>query len=309
MLNVRKIFFDETKKRAMDTYYDDYFSEIKDNLNGEMAPEHWDQYRKGSGGETRPGKKGSGGEIRPPKMACVYSSSAMAFNMLGNEKVTFIENPHFAHGEYKIEYEKKLKILKQSNGMSNIDVFLFNKDREEAIFCEMKMREWLNSPKKRLKEAYGNEENYCDGACEVFLALIKDLQREKEQKDSQIKNYDVWQMFIHTLAIFKAFADGGKLKADKKCKKITLANVVYKIEDWAPTDESDFKKTFEKWFEKEQKGFKRFHEIIFAQKSGLKDLFKNECGVDFNIVFITAHEFIDCMEKTNSEKKCLERYW
>ena len=303
----------------MDPRDNNYFCELEDNLIIPMCDEHREQYEGGSGSELKERK--NHGKLLPPKMKCVHSSSAMAFNLLGNKEVIFNDHPnledperkpYFTPGKYSIKYEKKLKLLKKSNGMSNIDVFLFDDEEEDnaknAIFCEMKMKEWLDSANKKLKEAYEKEENYSDEARDKFLALITKLQEEKKQKGSDLKGYDVWQMFKHTLAIFNAFASGGKFYG-KKYKKITLANVVYKIKEWTSTDKSEFKKKYEKKFDKEYKGFKKFRDIVLAPESGLKELFESECNVNFDIVFIPTHEFINCMEKTDAEKEYLERYW
>ncbi|MBR4401750.1 MAG: hypothetical protein IKT09_08735 [Synergistes sp.] len=301
-----------TKERAKDPYdfyYEYYFSDIKDNLlNGKMDKEHWWEYRWGSGGETR-----------PPKMACVYSSSAMAFNLLGNKKVTFISDstkkqyftPDGHAIEYDIKYEKQLQILTGRGAPANFDAFLYNDKERKAIFCEMKMTEWLNKPDKNLSSAYLEENRYFyKNNYKFFEDLIK-----KMKKDPMHKRYDRWQMFKHTLAIFNATCHENhdsdvkraipKVTFKDKYDKITLINVVYM--PGANNFSDSLQEKYNEMEKEETEGFKYFREMML--ESGLQERFEKKCGVDFNIVFITAHEFIDCMEKTNSEKKYLERYW
>lgn len=79
-------------------------------------------------------------------MASIASSSAMTFNLLGNHSVTVKEGQRFSPGQYSITYEKQLYTLKKGSKTANLGAFLKNEIEREAIFCEMKMLEWIGTP-------------------------------------------------------------------------------------------------------------------------------------------------------------------
>lgn len=70
----------------------------------------------------------------------------MTFNLLGNHSVTVKEGQRFSPGQYSITYEKQLYTLKKGSKAANLGAFLKNEIEREAIFCEMKMLEWIGSP-------------------------------------------------------------------------------------------------------------------------------------------------------------------
>lgn len=292
-----------------------YCLDVKDNLITEMAEEHVEQYGGGSGGEMKPKKEGEAA-----KMAALRSSSAMTFNLVGNYGIRIKDNPfEFALGDYKVEYEKQMRTLAMSLGRpANLDALLthtpFEKDKE-AIFCEMKMMEWHTKPSKtELDEKYKEEAYYfLKEAYEVFRPKIDQI------KEADFQRYDACQMFKHTLAIFNATFTGNidanvdllekqreVLQLHGKFKKITLANVVYQIPEKELVG-TEIETKYKDMHEQEQKEFDKFKKIMLDNK--LIELFKKKCGVDFDIVFIPTKDFIGIMEKSEAEKKYLERYW
>lgn len=288
----------------MDPRDNNYFCELEDNLIIPMCDEHREQYEGGSGSELKEGK--NHGKLLPPKMKCVHSSSAMAFNLLGNQDVSFTENRYFIiPGNYSIEYEKQMKSLTGRGSPANLDAFLSNEEKRTAIFCEMKMVEWLEKPDQDLNPAYSEKDRYFyEDSYKYFENWIKTM-----KENTAHERYDRWQMFRHTLGIFNATCrednNSGVNQFKDKFDKITLINVVY-MPDAKQFNERQ-QKRYIKMVKEEREGFDTFRKIMLD--SGIKKLFDEKCGVDFDIDFITAHDFINCMEKTNAEKKYLERYW
>lgn len=108
-------------------------------------------------------KCGSGNELKY-KMRALRSSSAMTYNIFGNNSKLVIVDNRIGKGRYKIEYEKQFHTLNSFvKGMpANIDVFLYSEENKEAVACEMKMAEWILNKPTGLKEAYLIEKNYID---------------------------------------------------------------------------------------------------------------------------------------------------
>lgn len=291
-----------------------YFQSYEDNLIQPMVPVHRDyEYGAGSGGELK--AKGN----RPAKMASIASSSAMTFNILGNEYVTVNSGKRFASGAYGIQYEKQLYTLNKGSNPANLDAFLFNPEAREAIFCEMKMLEWLGAPRS-LKDAYLQRENYfCEEAYDVFSEIARSM-IDAENKDgtyrSKFSQYDAWQMFKHTLAIFNGTSRCVKEKMNAKqanasvagrYDKVTLVNVVFEL----PPEYIKDPKTRDQYCKalgKEHTEADAFRRILLAPQYGLQELFQKRCGVEFDVVYLPVARFVACFEKTKYEKQALKRY-
>ena len=161
-----------------DIYHKFYYRDYRDNLIYAMAPQHFQEYSKADGGELN-----SSGR-KPAKMASIASSSAMTFNLLGNQSVTVKEGQRFSPGQYSITYEKQLYTLKKGSKAANLDAFLKNEIEREAIFCEMKMLEWIGSP-PALKASYLDPAYYfCGDAYDVFHRIALSLRRSEHANDS-----------------------------------------------------------------------------------------------------------------------------
>lgn len=159
---------DEKRDPARKFYYRCY----KDNLIYPMAPKHFSEYDAADGKEMK--SKG----ITPAKMASLTSSSAMTFNILGNNTAVMKPGQSFAQGVYDISYEKQMYTLNKGSNPANLDAFLSNRDAGEAVFCEMKMLEWLSTT-NALKEAYYNREYYFDKKAfdSVFSKIVEALRK------------------------------------------------------------------------------------------------------------------------------------
>ena len=291
-----------------------YYSDYTDNLLYPMAPRHQQEYGDGNGGELE--AKGS----RPPKMASMASSSAMTFNLLGNDSVTVKDGYGFAPGSYRIEYEKKLPTLNTRSTPANLDAFLCNEETGEAIFCEMKMMEWLAQP-GALKAAYRREHNYYSkDAFPVFEHLIENLKTgETAQGDCEaaFSRYDAWQMMKHTLAIYNATSEKTKDGIERRnpgsslagrFKKITLLNVVFEMDD-ALIEPEKLRLAYQCALEEAHTQKNRFIEVMMDPANGLVNLFQTDCSAAFEIRYLSAAQLIGMLEKSDEELAKLKRYY
>ena len=291
-----------------------YYRRYEDNLIVPMAEQHIVEYKAADGGEME--AKGR----RPAKMACLTSSSAMTFNILGNLTATMKAGQPFAAGAYEIAYEKQLCTLNKSSNPANLDAFLSNGDAGEAIFCEMKMMEWLGTP-NALKEAYCSRERYFDPAAfdTVFSKLIgalrkSDTPNDKNEYPSIFRQYDAWQMFKHTLAIYNAVSHATKDAVASKTgsmagvyRKVTLLNVVFEM-DAAWMSEENLRSEYLKARDLERREAEEFIRIMLAPENGLVSLFRTECNVDFGIRYLPVADFVALFEKSPETRDALKRY-
>ena len=290
-----------------------YYRDYRDNLICPMATNHFNEYSVADGGELEAkGKK-------PAKMASITSSSAMTFNLLGNTSVVMKAGQDFAAGSYDIAYEKQLLTLNKGSNPANLDAFLSNPDAGEAIFCEMKMLEWIGAP-GALKEAYLNR-NYYFSPCayDVFSKIAHALRKSeipnaKNAYPSIFTQYDAWQMFKHTLAIYNATSQTTKEALSRKTgsmagafKKITLINVVFEM-DTALMAEEDLRIKYAAALDREHQQANTFIQTMLAPENGLVELFKRDCDVDFDIQYVPAHKFVAMLDKSNEELNYLKRY-
>lgn len=92
-----------------------YYKNYEDNLYCPLGDVALDAYAKGSGAEILPTEKIVKGKLiqSPAKMASIASSSAMTFNLLGNEPITIASGALIPHGIYDVEYEKQMCTVNQ----------------------------------------------------------------------------------------------------------------------------------------------------------------------------------------------------
>ena len=305
-----------------------YYARYEDNLFCPLGEQALDAYNNGSGAETRPTEKMVKGQkvISPAKMASVASSSAMTFNLLGNEPATILTDDILPHGTYDVQYEKQMYTVKKGSNPANLDAFLSNEDDKAAIFCEMKMLEWLGNP-SCLKEAYLDEKYYFTpdysavghpvDAYQAFRAVIEQLidHKEKAGYRSIFKRYDVWQMVKHLLAIYNytSFATQNAVNAFSKIPStagkyncIILANVVNEF----PAEriqETRVREAYIAALQEEREEAQRFTDIIMNSK--IPHLFYNNCNAGIEVKYITAKAFADNLDMTNIKREYLRRYF
>ena len=300
-------------EEIQDPSYPFYYRDYKDNLIRKMAHHHKCEYCRGSGGEL----EGKG--RTPAKMASVVSSSAMTFNLLGNDSIMVKGGYGFAPGNYRIAYEKQMYTLNGGGNPANLDAFLYNEEAGEAIFCEMKMLEWL-SPPGVLKAAYRNEKNYFHkDAFAVFANLIEKLKSgEKENGDYEaaFSRYDAWQMLKHTMAIYNATSEKTKDRVERgksgssmagQFKKITLLNVVFEMDD-ALIEQEKLKQAYKQALGEEHDQKDQFIKAMMDPADGLENLFQTDCNATFGIRYMSAGQFVKCLDKSTEEFDKLKRY-
>ena len=186
-----------------------HFKEGKDNLVVPMSEKICKYFADGSGQEFR-------------KMQAVYSSSAMTFNIFGNGPVKIGRKGALPAGEYLLQYEKKLPVLKKG-GAANIDVCLTKEDT--VIFFEMKMIEWLFWQKRGLSQAYWDEARYYQK--EIFPAVkaVAEVIKKKPASKAgdyhcKYKHFDAFQILKHIIGIYNGVVNSEEFVGVKKIKLV-----------------------------------------------------------------------------------------
>ena len=305
-------------------YSAEYFEDYRSNLFGDISEEqHIEQYENGDGGEL------SDKDENPAHMKSIFSSSAMTFNLLGNNEIRVKDgNDNFTPGTYSIEYEKKLLTVNTPGGRqhpAHLDAFLLN--GADAVFCEMKMTEWMRDNPGFLKLAYFEEKNYyfdtADGkdALAAFKTLRDSLcanmleyKADDEYDTHRFEQYDAWQMYKHILGIYNmssavtkdtlATRQKDDVRLLPPLKKVVLANVVFEPPLNAFSDEK-VRKEYRDLRIKEHGEFSIFKTCV--EKSGIIAAFKKDCGFDFSLELLTAADFMDCFD-LGSRADYLQRY-
>lgn len=307
-----------------------YYANYEDNLFYPLGEQARLAYDNGSGAETHPTEKMVKGKkvINPAKMASIASSSAMTFNLLGNETATILTNDVLPHGTYNVQYEKQMYTVKKGSSPANLDAFLSNEQNKTAIFCEMKMLEWLGNP-SCLKEAYLNKDYYFAAdyanigypvdAYQTFNEIIEKLiDRNKLTKagyHSIFKRYDVWQMLKHLLSIYNYTSFATQNAVNKfskipsmagKYNRIILANIVNEFPPELIEDTS-IREDYFMAIQEERKESQYFIDIIMNSK--IPNLFKTNCNSGIEVKYITAKTFADNLDMTDTKRKYLKRYF
>lgn len=307
-----------------------YYARYADNLFCPLGKKALEAYDNGSGAETRPTEKMVKGQkiISPAKMASIASSSAMTFNLLGNEPSTILTDDILPRGIYDVQFEKQMYTVKKGSNPANLDAFLSNEKDKTAIFCEMKMLEWLGNP-SCLKEAYLNKNyyfaaDYTNIGCpidayqtfnDVIAQLIDRNKRTKVGYRSIFKRYDVWQMLKHLLSIYNytSFATQNAVNTFSaipsmagKYNRIILANIVNEfpaelIEDTSVREEYLIA------MQEEREEVWRFIDVVM--NSEIPHLFDHNCNSGIEVKYITAKTFADSLDMPDTKRKYLKRYF
>lgn len=277
-----------------------YLEELKDNLEHSMGDAAQHAYGSGSGNELR------------VKMRALHSSSALTFNLFGNDAVKLYPNEHnLTPGEYQVEYEKKLPAL---YGKANLDACLSSEN--ELLLFEMKMKEWLFDRKSSVSIRYQSEEKrFPDRAFyDAWHTAAKDVAVDNTKKtvtesgkkaDSplyipKMQYVDVYQLMKHILGIYKGMFCSCVLPEKKK---VTLVLGVWTIEDadFFGTDAKAVKiydayQTCEKEMRQE---FAAFHTAIapIIQEFAAQH-------IQFDVRLLTVREIISALHAENR----LQRY-
>lgn len=258
-----------------------YLEHLKDNLIRQMHEDHITEYSRGSGSEL------------DDKMKALRSSSAMTFNILGNNACS-IKRPEsiFLSNSYTIEYEYQLPTLK-SGLPANLDALLVG-DCGDIVACEMKMLEWLTSSPMKLKDKYLDTANYI---YEDTAACFVETATELNRSDS-FSRYDFAQMFKHSLALYNAVRS-----KTLDVSKIVLLNCV-----WEPPDNYELSHGAKTWADRckleEHAGFNKFKQMM----SPLERLFLLTTNTSFEIQYLPADKLIAYLAYSPDERSLLDRY-
>ena len=302
------------KEKVYSSDYPFYYKDYRDNLFCPMGEQAYNAYQQGSGSELLPELKN--GQECPPKMASITSSSAMTFNLLGDGPAV-IKGNRLPQGAYQVQYEKQMFTLGRSISPANLDAFLSNEQRKTAIFCEMKMMEYLRKPGSLTQSYFDRDRYFAEdlhtirhplNAYEVFQKVIKEIEK------ADFKRYDAWQMFKHLLAIYSytSFTTQAAVNKRKsgpsmagKYSNIILTNVVNEFT--LTNADTHTKAEYAAALEEEQMEAKRFIEIICS--SDIPVLFTNHCQADFQVQYLSAKEFADDLDMPTEKRDYLKRYF
>ena len=236
-------------------------------------------------------KNGDGNELEDGKMNMIRSSSAMIYNLLGNDDVKLKANTYFPSGVYKKEFEKKLKTVKRSPKKANLDAWLYTDNCE--IFIESKCLEWLQNCNKPLNQAYSKDTTryYFQETSELFRKIGSEI---------KLSQYDSSQMFRHTLAIYN-YLKNQKNQVTKK--KIYLVNVV-----WEPDEKElpeDIRATYRNQVKLEQSEFDLFHKKM----EPIIDEINKIPNISFEILYLSVKKFCSLLDYSNEkQERFIQRY-
>lgn len=239
---------------------------------------------------------GDGKELTDGKMRMIRSSSAMIYNILGNENVVIKGNEIIPAGNYYKKFEKKYKTINGKHPETgkqieaNLDAWLYNETSE--IFIESKCLEWLeNKHEKELRRSYlySNSKYFYQDSAEIFRDIAHDL---------SLSQYDSCQMYKHTLAIYNYLKDN-----NINGKKILLMNVV-----WEPDVKElpvNIQKVYESQLLLEHEEFNYFHKLM----EPIIQIIAEETKNDFNILYLSVKDFCSLIDYQNkNQQNFISRY-
>lgn len=289
-----------------------YLAGFQDNLVRPMDPAALQEFGDGAGRELE------------DKMCALRSSSAMTFNILGNEEVTFsdssMQTVPIPSGRYRIQYEYKAPTLDiDERRPAHLDALLSPERGRTFIACEMKLMEWLMGKPKMLRDKYLDPNNYpyCEASCDERRSMASQmpsstaavfsqtaLQLNRAAEEGVFLSYDFAQMFRHTLGLYRRLCAG----TFAPCEEVVLLNCL-----WMPT-ELDANGTdavlSEKLHEAWGKAKEEFGRFVGYMDDAVK-LIERESGVGFSIHLCSHTDLISAIDwiDRSDERELLKRYW
>lgn len=297
-----------------------YYKDYADNLYCPMGKEAERAYARGKGAETKPQTVTRNGMTytTPAKMASIVSSSAMTFNLLGNDYIDIPNDGVLPYGVYDIEYEKQMHTIACGNSPAHLDAFLSDEAHKTAIFCEMKTLEWLGEPSS-ISRTYFTEKyyfkadetavNFSKDAFEFFVRWANVIEQEA------FKRYDAWQMFKHLLAIYNYTSFVTKDAVNEfdrnrsmagKYNNIILANVVNEFPAELIEDE-ETQVEYEKALNEERIEAQIFRDTM--KHCEIPWVFDNNCNSGVRIEYISAKDFANSLDMSDDKREYLKRYY
>lgn len=276
-----------------------HYGHYAENLYCPMGEQALQAYSRGSGSELL-GKDG------PAKMSSIASSSAMTFNLLGNGPAVIDAGGKLPAGAYQVEFEKQLLTQNTGRFPANLDAFLSNESAKTAIFCEMKLLEWLQTANQdALAESYSAKNRFFapeDGSYDAFTQVIEKM------NSKPFRRYDGYQMFKHLLGIYNHTAHTTRDGLQKfpypsmagQYSQICLVNVVNEF----PFSDSEYCEALKE--EKDEAD--TFRDLI--EHSDIPDLFKRNCGAKLKILYMSADAFAAKLKMSHEKREYLtNRYF
>lgn len=298
--------------KVFDKKHPYHYKDFKDNLFASMDDQFIQAYGNGSGGEME------STDQSPAKMASIASSSAMTYNLLGNGPIEIAGSDDLPSGNYQLQYEKQMYTLNMGSNPANLDAFLSNENARTAIFCEMKLLEWLGKP-GILKDSYRNPKYYFSAdptavsypvnAFSVFQSLIDTIMAANFQR------YDAWQMFKHLLAIYNYTSYTTRTAVEQfrgipsmagQYDRLLLVNVVNEFPPeciWDTKAQAEYITAIQE----EQREAAEF--ITLIQESDIPRLFDNNCNAGIDVMYLSAKDFAAGVVMPQAKKEYLKRYF
>lgn len=308
-----------------------YLQNLEDNFFAPMTEKHKSEYGDGDGGEMSDSLRANGSTV-PAKMRALRSSSAMTYNILGNNTCELRRRlGSLPQGTYSIHYEFQSPTLRPhaSSGKAHLDALLWNAQEKTLVACEMKMMEWIafrakvyevEGRESLFSAKYHSEANHFNA---VPFSVVRDTM-EQLSRSKDCLSYDSAQMLKHTLGIINALqaartedAAGQSISPEfldmlAKAEKVVLLNCIWMPEGVSFLSEKN-KDTYQRLRSEECDGFLEFKNICSSpQVEGGQSLAKaveTTFDVNFEIEFVAAADLIKALHPEGSaESIYLERY-
>lgn len=262
-----------------------YVRDLTDNLIRPMSQRHQAEFSRGSGKELE------------DKMRALRSSSAMTFNVLGNESFTVRASSEscvetLPPSRYHVTYEYQIPTLRRGLP-ANLDALLHDGEGR-AFACEFKFLEWVLGSPKTLRPAYFDRSSYRHAhASEVFVPIAKDLESQGFER------LDYAQLFKHALALYNACAEGRFSLAHT----LTLLNVVWEPPNISEALSKDDLRQLATMCEDERREFAKFSEIMAPACKSFEAF-----GAHFSTVYLPVSKLISVGSYPAAERERLYRY-
>ncbi|MBE5024670.1 hypothetical protein INF26_07375 [Olsenella sp. DSM 107455] len=262
-----------------------YVRDLTDNLIRPMSERHKAEFSHGSGKELE------------DKMRALRSSSAMTFNVLGNEIFSVQTSSEslfeaLPPGCYHVTYEYQIPTLRRGLP-ANLDALLHD-GKGRIVACEFKYLEWVLGAPKPLRPAYFERARYRHAhAAEAFVPAAKGLESRGFER------LDYAQLFKHTLALYNACVEGRLSHAHT----LTLLNVVWEPPNRSEALSRDELRQLAAKCEDERHEFAKFLEEMAPARKSFEAF-----GVRFSMVYLPVSKLISIGSYPAAERERLYRY-
>lgn len=280
-----------------------YLRDMQNNLLRRMDPVHKKEFASGKSAISN--------------LRYIASSYAMTFNFLGNKTVKVLENTcQLLPGVYHIAYKRILRALKSKNAFASIDAFLLSEDENACICMETKMLEWFVFKINPIKDTYMAPENYFfRDTAPVFIwaiqLMVPFLNRDEWEHFGAFQNYDGFLLMRQILGMYNLIrmAREGRLNGDQEeIEKLkNISHLTFVSVYWSAVN-SKIYGSYETRILAAEEQMKT--EVLFLQEiiAPVKELFRESLHIKLQVVNLHYKELLKILEKTEEERRMLERY-